>query len=282
MPISYGFDLKTSPYITLSGITGSFGLAGSLALNRRKRGDYGHDEAVRDLIYIVLVSLSFALSFVAYGVTISFAMGLFRAGTSGKLHPSDPLYLNRRYLVTVMGVFLVIGIITTVWLHETPSIEALIKGAIVPPAVFLSGQFVGLLMHRCVPPLVHVWHELKQLGRLLGGYTLGYLLITVVFAGCYASLYRVENNAFKGVSGEFGFVDYWYYSFAVMATIIDANPTTKLAKAIVALEVLTGIAWTVVVFAALLNSAQRLFNKLSVDNSAPKPETSTKPGGPGD
>jgi hypothetical protein len=42
-----------------------------------------------------------------------------------------------------------------------------------------------------------------------------------------------------------------------MTTISDANPSTPVAKLAVATEVLLGIAWTVVVFAAVLSAAQK-------------------------
>ena len=103
-----------------------------------------------------------------------------------------------------------------------------------------------------------MWYEVKAIGRSLGGYALGYGFLTVFFAAVYASLYRWNSDAFKSIPAQFKFVDYWYFSLSLLTTLgSDVVPSSPAAKIVVALEVLTGIAWTVVVFAAVLTTAQR-------------------------
>jgi len=193
------------------------------------------------------------------------AVGVWMTGLAGKRQPH--WYHTRNYLVTSMFVLLAFYVIQVIRSESVNPVQ-FAESWLAPPAGFFAGQLVGIALHRCIPPLIEVWRELKRLARMLGGYALGYIVLTMLYAGIYAILYRTDSTALSGISNGFEFSDYWYYSVAVMTTTIDAAPRTHLAKLVVGSEVLVGIAWTVIVFAAAMSAVQTLQRSDVVDKSS--------------
>jgi hypothetical protein len=98
----------------------------------------------------------------------------------------------------------------------------------------------------------------------------------VLFAGCYASIFRLNGGSLKGIPSDFGFVDYWFMSLSVLTTLgTSIEPVTPLAKATVALEVLLGLSWTLIVFSAVLNTSQQL--NRAANKPSGNPENHTTP-----
>ena len=107
--------------------------------------------------------------------------------------------------------------------------------------------------------LEQVFDIARKMGPPIGGFALGYLVITFIFAGLFASEWRADTNAFKGLSKHPPFIDFLYYSVMTISTTGygDVTPQSLPAKLLAAAEVLIGLAWTVVIFAAVLLVVQR-------------------------
>ncbi len=116
------------------------------------------------------------------------------------------------------------------------------------------------------------------MGRPLLGYTLGYAAIVVWFASVYASLYAVNlhvcgvqhqvipcNAAFSGISTPH-FGDFLFFAvtiFPPIGTYSDLKPLGFWAHAAVGTELIAGVGYTTVVFAAILTYLTPQFAKVA-------------------
>jgi hypothetical protein len=269
IPVIFGFSNDSFRWVFGLGITVYF-FTGATAISLLSYKQSKLDSAYlnQQLLFAVCMSLGIGMSFNIQG-TGAFAIGVYSSSSAGR---------STRLRLSSIGTWIrVIGVVVfIVGLHLYVSKSLDYSLALFAGIGFLVGNYlgdlVGILLSRCVPPLVHVWREVKSIARLLGGYSLGYLLLSVMFAGCYASLTRIDSSSFKGFGTSRQFVDYWYYSISVLTTVgSDANPVTPVAKVTVAVEVLLGIAWTVIVFAVVLAAVPRFNQARSVESSPPTP-----------
>ena len=132
----------------------------------------------------------------------------------------------------------------------------------------------------------NLWPYLRLMGRPLLGYTWGYAAIVVWFASVYASLYAVNlhvcgvqhqvipcNAAFSGISTPH-FGDFLFFAVTIFPPIgaySDLHPLGLWAHALVAGELIVGVGYTTVVFAAILAYRTPAFGKLA-KNKEPSTE----------
>ncbi len=123
----------------------------------------------------------------------------------------------------------------------------------------------------------NLWPYLRLMGRPLLGYTLGYAAIVVWFSSVYASLYalnlhacRVQHQvipcdaAFSGISTPH-FGDFLFFAITIFPPIgaySDLKPLAPWAQGVVAGELIVGVGYTTVVFAAILAYRTPAFDKL--------------------
>jgi len=126
----------------------------------------------------------------------------------------------------------------------------------------------------------NLWPYVRLMGRPLLGYTLGYAAIVVWFASVYASLYAVNLHAcrvqhqvipcdasFSGISTPH-FGDFLFFAVTIFPPIgaySDLHPLGLWAHALVAGELIVGVGYTTVVFAAILAYRTRAFDELSAE-----------------
>lgn len=94
-------------------------------------------------------------------------------------------------------------------------------------------------------------------------FALGFFGIVIWFAAMYASLFRVDDAAFSGAATS-NFWDFLYFSLLSIAGL-DASglqAVSPLAKTFVAIEVVAGIGWIVVVFAGVIAYVEPRFRVL--------------------
>jgi hypothetical protein len=253
LPISFGFNNnKLFWSLGLGTTTFYFAFVALFFWLFHRGGNLDPKWADRQLIFAVCMSLGLSLKPSVFMGT--FTAGVYLSGQRGKWTLKG--FLTLKSVLTYCAAWAcIVGVqfftkSATSWTMMLP-IVGLIAGEI-------TGLFVGQFLNRCIPPLMHVWREFKRIGPVFGGYGIGYLLISVVFAGCYSSLVRLDSNAIRGMNSAGSFVDYWYFSASILTTIgSDSSPTTSIAKIAVAAEALCGIIWTGVVFSLVLTSAQR-------------------------
>jgi hypothetical protein len=121
------------------------------------------------------------------------------------------------------------------------------------------GELIGRSLRRWVLALEGVWEIARQMGPPIGGFVLGYLVIASVFAGLFASVWRADSAAFKGLPEHPSPADFAYHSVMTISTTGygDVAPQSPPAKILASAEALVGLGWTVVVFAAVLTVVQR-------------------------
>jgi hypothetical protein len=119
-------------------------------------------------------------------------------------------------------------------------------------------ELVGRLVRHWVLALKEVWEIALRMGPPIGGFVLGYFVIAFIFAGLFSSLWRADPIAFKGLSHP-TLIDFVYYSVMTITTTGygDVVPQSAPAKLMASMEALIGLAWTVVIFAAVMIVVQR-------------------------
>lgn len=131
--------------------------------------------------------------------------------------------------------------------------------AFVTALSYCAGLWLGLLLgnhvNLWIEALKPTFEILRRMGRPLVAFAVGYLTIIVLFATFYAALLRVDApGSFAGVPSEPGFAVPLYFSLVTATTVGygDIAPRSVLARSLTGVEVLTAIAWTLVVFAVLV------------------------------
>src|ERR1700682_3486147 len=118
---------------------------------------------------------------------------------------------------------------------------------------FVLGEWLHLLLRR----FRQTWQGFQRYGRHFSTFIVGYIAIVYVFAGLYAALWQYENHLSFGPSfleSYSGFVDFLFASLVTVSTLgsNDVTARTTLARALVSIEVLTGLFWITVVIAIVL------------------------------
>jgi Ion channel len=114
---------------------------------------------------------------------------------------------------------------------------------LVVPGFLLSielGELIGRAVRRWVLALEEVWELARRMGPAIGGFALGYLVIAFMFAGLFASVWRADSTAFRGLPEHPTLVDFAYYSAMTISTTGygDVAPQSPLAKILASSEAL--------------------------------------------
>ncbi len=101
----------------------------------------------------------------------------------------------------------------------------------------------------------NLWPYLRLIGRPLLGYALAYAALVMWFASVYAALYRWIG--YKAFASPFPphFGDFLFFAITIFPPIgaySDLKPLAPLAQIIVAGELIAGVGYTTVLFAAIL------------------------------
>jgi hypothetical protein len=93
---------------------------------------------------------------------------------------------------------------------------------------------------------------LREMAMPLAAFAGGYFCLTVAFAGLYGTAWRINPRSFEGLPQAPGFWDFVFFSLMTASTantsVSAASPGTQ---ALVAVEVVLGMGWLIVVFGAL-------------------------------
>jgi hypothetical protein len=103
-----------------------------------------------------------------------------------------------------------------------------------------------------------VWIYLREMGVFLVGFTVGYLALALLFAGWFWSIWKVWPADSFNISADATFGDFFYFSVVTIATLGygDITPKSAPARALVLSEVVLGVGWITVVFAAVMSHLQ--------------------------
>ncbi len=140
------------------------------------------------------------------------------------------------------------------------------------------GAGLGVLLHpRLREPFTdvpNIWPYLRLMGHPLLGYTLGYAALVVWFASVYAALYRWSGHLAFSVPFAPHFGDFLFFAITIFPPIgaySDVKPLAPWAQSVVAGELIMGVGYTSVIFAAIISYLTPAFGKLS-KNKEPSTE----------
>lgn len=188
------------------------------------------------------------LAALALGAGLGFSSGLFFAAAESGAGPLLKL------------AFLVVGALTglsTAWAGR-----ALGRGF--RPAVLFFDQLAPYLREMALP---------------LAAFAVGYFCLTVAFAGLYGTAWRINPRSFEGLPQSPGFWDFVFFSLMTASTAnTSVSATSPGTQALVAVEVILGMGWLIVVFGALsAHLAPRLEAIAARVHSHGQPESSELP-----
>ena len=143
---------------------------------------------------------------------------------------------------------------------------------------FVLGERIGVLLRSGLregfTDFPNLWPYLRLMGRPLLGYMLGYVALIVWFASVYASLYGWIGRIAFSISFTPHFGDFLFFAITIFPPIgaySDLKPLAPWAQGVVAGELIVGVGYTTVVFAAILAYRTPAFGKLA-KNKEPSTE----------
>lgn len=139
----------------------------------------------------------------------------------------------------------------------------------------LAGLFVGRRMRPLLNVLEGVLPYLRAMLVPVGGFAVGYGLVALAFAGLFASAYRLEPaRAFADAPAAPSFWHFLHFSLMTMTSLdyggMEAG--SRLTRSIASVEAVMGIAWMVVVFAAVTAYLQPRFVRINAEKPITKDE----------
>jgi hypothetical protein len=148
------------------------------------------------------------------------------------------------------GIFMAIALPTST---VASKVMWILLGGIVGLVMALPGRYLGLWFRPAVVFFDDLWPYLREMATPLAAFSVGYFCLTVVFAGLYGSIWRVDpTGSFSGLPAYPTFWDFAYYSVMTACTAdTGVLATSPISKALVSLEVVLGLGWLIVVFGAL-------------------------------
>jgi len=215
------------------------------------------------------------------GANVALAGGLILALFIAVIYERAPRLLLPvvGILVFTLAVSLVLGIAVPVWTGNSGNERLAIAAISIVVLAFVALVEIVALREaskRAEPELAHfgaaVWPHLRTMRPTVVGFAIAYFLAVLWFACLYLSLHLLAGpGAFAAVSDP-SLGTFLYFSFLTITTLgyTQIAPISPLAQLAVTVEVIFGIAWTLIVFAALLLEVQTRpqQNASDVSNSA--------------
>jgi len=221
-----------------------------------------------------LVGYIVTLAFVASFATL---LGRRQAADPWALVRATPFFMGKLAKPLLIGVPIPSVVVLAILYARTPphnrpaflaacvpialQVLTLMVGAMaVVFVIFLGialGGWAGLRIRPAVDGFARVWPYLRLLmGWPVAGFALGYVVIVVVFA----SLYRISGTQSPGTT----WATYLFYSISTITTIGlgDIHWRTGVAEALIGLEVICGLGWTVFLFPGVVAFFQSEFARI--------------------
>jgi len=203
---------------------------------------------------ILGVSILFGFSL---GMSVGLGKGFFCSGPIANAIPFLREEFDDRPISQALVLIFAIGLGWGVWLHYKAGRDwaeslggCLSLGSALVPALFFGRRLKPSLL-----ALHEMWTHLRKVGVVVAGFGLGYFFIAFVFA-CFfgAAWVRDPTGAFKGLlsPAKPSFWDFFYFSTVTITTTGygEITPASLLTRLLVCIEVVLGVGWMTVVFAA--------------------------------
>ncbi|MDQ3703242.1 MAG: potassium channel family protein [Chloroflexota bacterium] len=141
-----------------------------------------------------------------------------------------------------VALAMVLALVPGVALGWAPSLIGLL-GAVVGLLAGGLARRAGEAVARVVGVIGSTYPQ--RLAAPVAMFTVGYLLLVVVFGGMFASVQFFDKDAFGEAGSQATFYDFQYFSLMTMTTLgySDLKPVAALAKALVSVEAVLGMSW---------------------------------------
>lgn len=238
-------------------------------------------KAAVTILFSIGLSLGIGLGVITYESFYARAVSHFRKEFDKESRPPRiPITLLPAFCVAV--TFAVFYVLLTVYMMTAPfsrsrslgfrTLMGLIDAAFAMTLGFSA--FIGLclgvplgrfLRDKLRPGLLALNDTVPYLREMVApliGFALGYLLIAFMMGNIFWAIWRLDPCcAFKNLSVTPSFGDFFYFSIVTIATLGygDITPLSRLAKGLASAEVVLGIGWVTVVFAAIVARLQPRF-----------------------
>ena len=163
--------------------------------------------------------------------------------------------LRRAALLMGAGLGVSSGITLSVANGASPALLKLVLvlfGTVAGSVTALPGRALGLWFRPAVIFFDQLWPYLREMGSPLAAFGVGYFCLTLAFGGFYGALWYSDPRALQGLPQTPQFWDFVYFSLMTASTAnTDVSAVSPTAQALVALEVVLGMGWLIVVFGAL-------------------------------
>ncbi len=114
------------------------------------------------------------------------------------------------------------------------------------------GRRIGQWFRPSVMFFDELWPYLREMAMPLAGFAVGYVALTLAFAGFYSTAWRIGAEAFTGLPDNPNFWDFVYFSLMTATTAnTEVIPMSRITQAMASIEVVLGTGWLVVIFGAL-------------------------------
>ncbi len=179
------------------------------------------------------------------------------------LPPAPMLALN--LVLTISAAILLIRDDASVFSSWWMIAPAVLFVVLYPVLSFVIGRALALWLR----PRIQVYRDLicylQVMWVSLGAFALGYVIIILIFAGFYGTLHKYATVApFTGVDGP-TMLDWVFFSFLTATTMGSENviPVTRPAQLLVGMEAVAGLAWIIIMFAAVMSYLQPRFEAMA-------------------
>ena len=197
-----------------------------------------------------------------FGVGVAFATGF---GTT--IAQESEIDRSRFLGAALIGLFLgiTIGLVPVITKGVSEGLLFLIEISLISAVGVPLSAYIGIWLRPKLLLFSELWVYLREMGSYLVCFAFGYIVLAFLFACRFWSLWKVFPNSFKGVSGEPSIGEFFYFSLVTIATIGygDITPVSGTARGLVGAEVVLGIGWVTIIFAAVLSHLQPRFAEIA-------------------
>ena len=191
--------------------------------------------------------------------------GYFNRNLEGQLHSRPPVWLLLVFLAAVV-INGGIGVWESGWLQTVLLIP--LGMLVVPTVIFLSARAFAIWLQPRLNVYVQLVEYLRVMWIPIGGFSAGYLVIIIVFAGFSGMLERFSPGSFGGAA-DAGIGDWLSFSFfsALAQDYTGITPVSATARILVGARLVLSVGWALVVFAAVMSAIQPQLERIARRNT---------------
>lgn len=202
----------------------------------------------------------------------------FAVGFTATVAQETEIDRSRLFATCIVGLVmgLTIGFVPVYTKGLAGGISYLLVITVISGIVVPIGALFGYWLRPKLLLFSDVWLYLREMGAYLVSFALGYIALALLFACWFWSLWKIfPSQSFGGLSSDPSFGEFVYFSLITIATLGygDITPKSELARGLVGAEVILGIGWITIVFAAVVSHLQPRFADIAKKRSEEMDET---------